>query len=232
MVSDSGQSFGAGQISGAEQLAGSGPTFILAASTNSHGDEDGSVSQNLIQSEDTEISEALGVDDHGSGGMPQFDFTTYSPQIVWLVICFVVLYVLMARIALPRIGTVIEHRRDRIANDLDAAARLKEETDEVIAAYEAELAEARGRAHQIASETRDKLETELGKERMETEAALAKKTEAAEARIAETKAKALAEVDQAAADAAGDIVTALTGLTATKAEIDQAIVDARSGDRA
>lgn len=219
MVSDSGQAFG------------SGPTFILAASTESNGDGEGSVATDLIQSEDTEISEALGVDDHGSGGMPQFDFTTYSPQIVWLVICFVVLYVLMARVALPRIATVIEHRRDRIANDLDAAARLKEETDEVIAAYEAELAEARGRAHQIASETREKLETELGKERADTEAALAKKTEAAEARIAEMKAKALAEVDQAAADAAGDIVTALTGLTATKAEIDQAIVEARGSER-
>jgi F-type H+-transporting ATPase subunit b len=175
-----------------------------------------------------EVIADTGLEPSGKPGMPQLDFAGYVPQLVWLVITFVALYLLMSRVALPRIATVIEHRRDRIASDLDAAARLKEETDEVIAAYEAELAEARGRAHQIAAETRDKLNNELAEERAEVEAGLAKKTAQAEKRIADTKAKALAEVDTAAADAAGDIVTKLTGLKPTKAEIDEAVVSARS----
>ncbi|WP_436642927.1 F0F1 ATP synthase subunit B [Microbaculum sp. FT89] len=174
-----------------------------------------------------EVIADTGLEPSGTPGMPQLDFTGYAPQIVWLVITFVALYMLMSKVALPRIATVIEHRRDRIASDLDAAARLKEETDEVIAAYEAELAEARGRAHQIAAETRDKLNSELAGERAEVEAGLAKKTAEAEMRIADTKAKAMAEVDTAAADAATEIVTALTGLKPTKAEIDKAVVSAR-----
>jgi len=202
-----------------------GQSFVIAqATTDGHGDK----ADQLIQSEDAEISEALGIEEHGSGGMPQFDFATYAPQIVWLVITFVALYVLMSKVALPRIATVIEHRRDRIASDLDAAARLKEETDEVIAAYEAELAEARGRAHEIAAETRAKLNDELAGERAKVEADLAKKTEAAEKRIADTKAKAMEEVDSAAADAAAEIITTLTGLKPTKAEIDEAVVSAKS----
>ncbi|MCT8970326.1 F0F1 ATP synthase subunit B [Microbaculum marinisediminis] len=199
-----------------------GQTFVIAQATD--GKE--TTAEELIKSESTEISEAIGVSEPQSGGMPQFDFSNYAPQIVWLAITFVALYVLMSKVALPRIATVIEHRRDRIASDLDAAARLKEETDEVIAAYEAELAEARGRAHEIAAETRDKLNSELAEERAEVEAGLAKKTAQAEKRIADTKAKAMAEVDSAAADAAAEIVTALTGLKPTKAEIDKAVVSA------
>jgi F-type H+-transporting ATPase subunit b len=175
-----------------------------------------------------EVIADTGLEPSHQPGMPQLDIQTFAPQIVWLVITFVALYLLMARIALPRIATVIEHRRDRVANDLDAAARLKEETDEVIAAYETELAEARGRAHQIAAETRDKLNAELGEERAGIEAELAKKTAKAEKSIADTKAKALAEVDAAAAEAAAEIVTVLTGLKASKAEIDEAVVAARS----
>lgn len=175
-----------------------------------------------------EIIADTGLEPSGKPGMPQLDFEAFAPQVVWLAITFVALYMLMARIALPRIATVIEHRRDRIASDLDAAARLKEETDEVIAAYEAELAEARGRAHQIAAETRDKLNAELGEERAVIEAGLAEKTADAEKRISDMKTKALAEVDSAAAEAAAEIVTALTGLKPTKAEIDKAVVSARS----
>jgi F-type H+-transporting ATPase subunit b len=175
-----------------------------------------------------EVVADTGLEASGKPGMPQLDISAFAPQIVWLAITFVALYLLMSRVALPRIATVIEHRRDRIASDLDAAARLKEETDEVIAAYEAELAEARGRAHHIAAETREKLNSELAEERGEIEARLATKTAEAEKSIADTKAKAMAEVDQAAADAAADIVTALTGLKPTKAEIDEAVVSARS----
>lgn len=197
--------------------------IVLAQAT----DQAGEVAEEVIESERTEISEAIGIEEHGSGGMPQFDFSHYAPQLVWLAITFVVLYVLMARVALPRIATVIEHRRDRIANDLDAAARLKAETDEVIAAYEAELAEARGRAHEIAAETRARLDADLGAERARVEAELAEKTADAERRIAETKAKALGEVNAAAADAAADIVAALAGVKASKAEIEEAVAAAR-----
>ena len=82
--------------------------------------------------------------------MPQFDPDTFAPQLIWLAITFIGLYFVMARMALPRIGNAIEHRRDRIANDLDQAQALKEATDRAIASYEERLAEARSRAHSLA----------------------------------------------------------------------------------
>ena len=92
--------------------------------------------------------------------MPQLDFSSYPPQLIWLAIVFFALYMVLSRLALPSIGGVLEQRRDRIAADLDEAVRLKEESEKALAAYEAALAEAKAKAHAIAQETRDKLNGE------------------------------------------------------------------------
>jgi F-type H+-transporting ATPase subunit b len=78
--------------------------------------------------------------------MPQLEIADFAPQLIWLTITFVTLYLVMARIALPRIGAVIEERRDRIADDLDQAEQLKQKTEKAIAAYEQALAQSRAEA--------------------------------------------------------------------------------------
>jgi len=85
---------------------------------------------------------------------PPFDPTTYSSQLFWLVICFTFLYVVLSKLAIPRIGEVLEERRDRIQRDLDKASKLQEETQSAIASYEEALASARKKANAIADETR------------------------------------------------------------------------------
>ena len=155
--------------------------------------------------------------------MPQLDFSTFSPQLIWLAITFVTLYFIMARVALPRIGGAIEQRRSKIADDLDAAQSLKHDTDKAIAAYEQALAEARAKAHAIAQETRDKLTAEVDAERAKVDAGIAEKVAKAEKQIAATKTKALKEVRGIASGIAGDIVGLLTGAKVTKADVTKAI---------
>ena len=155
--------------------------------------------------------------------MPQLELQDFAPQLIWLAITFITLYIIMARVALPRIATVIEERRDRIASDLDKAEQLKRQTDEAIAAYEESLAEARNRAHAIAQETRDKLSGEVDTEKAQVEKQITEKTTKAEARIAEAKATALTHVNEVAADTAEAIVTQLIGGKMTKKELDQAV---------
>ncbi len=155
--------------------------------------------------------------------MPQLEFHDWAPQLIWLAISFVTLYLIMARVAIPRIGTVIEERRDRIATDLDQAEQLKKDTEEAIAAYEQALAEARAKAHAIAQETRDKLSAEVEAERTEVEAKIADKTAEAEARIQASKSAALAHVNEVAADTAEAIVKELVGGRVTKAELKAAV---------
>ncbi len=155
--------------------------------------------------------------------MPQLDFSTYASQIIWLVITFTALYFLMARVALPRIATVLEERRDRIANDLDEAERLKRDTDTAIANYEAALAEARARAHDIAQTTREKLSAEIDTERQRVDGELAAKTTAAEQVIGAARTKALTEIGNVATEATEAIVKVLVGGRWTKADISAAV---------
>ncbi len=158
--------------------------------------------------------------------MPQLDFSTYPPQLIWLAIVFVALYFVLSRFALPRIGGVIEQRRDRIASDLDEAARLREESEKALVAYETALAEARARAHAIAQETRDKLNAETNRQRAEVEAKLAEKMADAEARIAKSRDAAMAKVKDVASETAGEIVQQLIGGRITKASVTKALNDA------
>ena len=97
--------------------------------------------------------------------MPQLNPLDWAPQIIWLVITFGILYVLMKRVALPRIGSVIEARHARIAGDIEAADKLRRETQKAIAAYEQALAEAKAKAHAIAQEASNKLKDEVAAER-------------------------------------------------------------------
>lgn len=130
--------------------------------------------------------------------MPQLDFATFLPQIVWLTITFVGLYFLMSRVALPRIAEVLEEREDRVADDLERAGELKEEAEKVLGAYERELVEARSKAHAVAQESRRRLSAEVAEKRAEVERVLEAEAAKAGDRIAEARNRAMANLDELA----------------------------------
>src|SRR5688572_1345575 len=125
---------------------------------------------------------------------PPLDASTFAPQLVWLAITFGLLYLLLKRIVLPRVGEVIEERGDRIKRDLAQAEKLKSDTEQALANYEKALADARAQASSIAKGMRDKHTAEVDKERAKVEAQIAAKVAEAESRIIDTKSKALASV--------------------------------------
>jgi F-type H+-transporting ATPase subunit b len=159
--------------------------------------------------------------------MPQLNPLDWGPQLIWLVITFGILYVLMKRIALPRIGGVIAARQARISGDLEQAERLHRETQEAIAAYEQALAEAKQKAHAIADQGRAKLKAEMAEEQAKLERELAVKAAEAEKRIETARVSALKDVNVVAADVATDLVKQLIGLTPSSAETEKAVVAAR-----
>ncbi len=163
------------------------------------------------------------VEQAAGGSFPPFDGSTFPSQILWLVITFGLFYLFMQRVVLPRIGSILETRRDRIAQDLNEANRLKEEADQAFATYEQELAEARGKAHEIAQAARDAAKADADTERANIEAEMTERIEKAEAEIATVTQKALAEVDNIAADTTATIVTHLIGGTVAKAKVNAAV---------
>lgn len=171
----------------------------------------------------TDVKEAFDAQGAGGGGLPQLHSPDFAPQLFWLALTFALLYWIMAKIALPRIGEVIEERQDRIQRDLAAAERLKGETEKALASYEKALADARANASGIARQTRESLNAEVEKERKTVEDQLAQKLADAEAAIGATKAKALSNVKDIASDAAAAIVGVLSSVPVSKDEIDRAL---------
>jgi F-type H+-transporting ATPase subunit b len=160
------------------------------------------------------------------GAFPPFDPTHFPSQILWLAIIFGLFYIFLKRVALPRVGNILEVRRERIAHDLDQAAKMKGEADAAVAAYEQELAEARGKANTIGQKARDDAKAEADAKRKQVEAGLEKKLADAEAQIARIKTSALAEVSTIATDAASEIIERLIGQKADRAAIAAAVKSA------
>jgi F-type H+-transporting ATPase subunit b len=145
------------------------------------------------------------------GGFPPFERETFASQLVWLALTFVVLYVVMARFALPRVGSILETRRGRIAGDLADAQRFKKQSDLALGAYEDALAAARARAQAIGAETRQRAAAQSEEARKALEEKLHAKLAEAEQTIGATKSAAMGNVRAIAADAARAIVERLIG---------------------
>lgn len=167
-----------------------------------------------------------------SGGMPQLDFSTWPSQIFWAALALLLLYFVLAKRIMPKIGGALENRHNAIANDLDRAAQLKIQAENAEASYEQALSDARARAGDIADKTKAEIASELDEATAKAEAQIAARTAEGEARIGEIKASAAANAKSIALDAASDIVEKLApGLGGSDA-VSAAVEKALSGGRA
>ncbi len=165
---------------------------------------------------------AAGAPADGGSKFPPFEASTFPSQLFWLAVTFGLLYILMSRVALPRVGAILEQRREAIDGALRAASAAQKEAEEQANALETSLAKARASAQGIAGEARDKSSKEIEARRAAVEKDLSAKLVAAEARITETKSKAMGNVETIAKDAVSTILEQL-GSKATDAAIAKAI---------
>lgn len=163
------------------------------------------------------------------GNFPPFDSSTFGSQLVSFAIAFVLLYLIVSKLALPRMGGVLADRQGAIDGDLAQAQKLRDESDAALKAYEAELANARSKAQGIGSEIRDKLNAAADSERKTLEGRLAGRLAAAEKTITETRTAAMGNVRSIAADAATAIVQRLTGTAPDTGSVGAAVDAALKG---
>ncbi|MEZ5824716.1 MAG: hypothetical protein R3C97_08250 [Geminicoccaceae bacterium] len=158
-----------------------------------------------------------------SGGMPQLDTSTYTSQIFWLVVFFVLLYWLVSKKALPKLTEIIRQRDERISGDLDKAAQLRADAEAAYAKYEADIADAHARAQVRIKELRERIGDEQASRLAELDASMAAKIADAEQRIGEARAKAMAEVDGVAVETAQAAIERLIGAKVGKSEVERAL---------
>jgi len=152
------------------------------------------------------------VDSHGGAiGMPQLCFDWFPNQMFWLAVTLVVIFLVLTRIALPRIAGILAERRGTITNDIAAAEDLKAKALEAEEVYNQALADARTAAHTIAAEARTEIQAGLNDAIAKADAEIAAKAAESEKAIAAIREGALEAIKAVATDTAAEIVTALGG---------------------
>ncbi|OHB36781.1 MAG: hypothetical protein A2882_00740 [Phenylobacterium sp. RIFCSPHIGHO2_01_FULL_70_10] len=168
------------------------------------------------------MHETTAGEEHASG-LPQFEFSHWPGQIFWLLIVFVILYVVLSKLFLPRVGGAIEARAAKIEGDLTDARAARDEAERQSAEAAAELAAARARAQKTAADAKAAAKAEADARNAAEEAKLGERLAEAEAAIKAGRERAMANVRTVAADTAEAIVEKLSGQAATRAEVDAAI---------
>jgi F-type H+-transporting ATPase subunit b len=176
----------------------------------------------------TETTEAAG---HEAGGLPQLRYEYWPGQIVWLLIIFAVLYVLLSKVFLPKVGGTMTARDERIASDMAQARALRDQAEAEAQAAEAEMAEARARAQKTAADAKARAAAEAAERQGKLEAELGERLAGAEASIRAARDQAMGQVQAIATDTATAIVEKLTGQAASPAEVEQALAGAAGAAR-
>jgi F-type H+-transporting ATPase subunit b len=143
--------------------------------------------------------------------MPQLDPTWFGTQLFWLAVSFVLLFLLLRNIALPKVANVLQAREDKIRGDLDRAQKLKEEAEATLEAYKKALADARGEAQRLQREVIDAAAAESARQQAEVAQRIATQVAEAERSIAEQRTQAIGGLRAVAAEVAQAAVSRLTG---------------------
>lgn len=154
-----------------------------------------------------------------AAGLPQLEISTFPPQLIWLGLTFLVLYITMSRVALPRISQVLEERQHKIDDNLKKAETFKGEAEAAAQAYEAAVAAARAQAHSIMLETHNAIAEKAAQTQSEVSAKLEAEIKAAEDRIGEAKQSAMEGLSDVAAEVALSAAQKVSGESLSQADV-------------
>ena len=135
-------------------------------------------------------------------GLPQLDFSTYTSQIFWMFVAFIILYVFFAKKTLPEISGTVENRREKVEGDLDSAQELKEKAEQVQGEYEDALKEAREKASKLFTKAEDDIKADSNAKLEAFKDRSNKLTQSTEKKLNKAKEAALDDTQSVAAEIA------------------------------
>jgi F-type H+-transporting ATPase subunit b len=165
---------------------------------------------------------------HRETSFPPFDPVNFTPMVIWLALSFGLLYLLMSKIALPRVESILHTRARKITKDIGEANAFRAQSEEAAAAHDKTIADAKAKALALAQETHARLTAETEANRLALEAELNARLAASETQILEMKAKAMGNVEAIASEAAAAIVQHITGEPADPMAIARAMATSKA----
>ncbi len=163
--------------------------------------------------------------------MPQLNFHDFAPQVLWLVIAFVVLYLVMSRLAIPAVSDTLAKRQGKIQSDLDAAEKASEETRALVEAYEKRLADAREEARRLIRERAESDAAAAAARLAALGERLTARVDEAEKRIADQRSQVMLGIEQMASEVAADVYSKLAGRPADAGALAPKVASAAKGSK-
>ena len=160
--------------------------------------------------------------------MPQMEFADYMPQVVWLVITFATLYVLMAKLALPRITDILETRQRHLEHELEVSEKLRDEAQTTLAEYDAAIVSARAETESLLAKARESIQTETQERIAELNGRLESEIRESDARIRHAMSQAMDELVVVAGNSARAAVERLAGIKVSDEQARVAVESVRN----
>ena len=158
-------------------------------------------------------------------GMPQLNPEFWISQIFWLVIVFGTLYVLLAKLILPKISYNLEARKSQIADNIEEAEKKREQSDQKIKDYEKIIIDAKIEAKNIYNKAREKILRDINSKKEKLEKEIDEEIKKAEKEILDLKVKSPVNINKIAIETSADLVKQIIGAEVNNSNISAIVED-------
>ena len=159
------------------------------------------------------------------GGIPQLNPEFWISQIFWLTLVFGTLYVLLSKFILPKISNNLETRKSQIVENVEAAEKQREESDQKIKDYENIINEAKIEAKNIFNQAREKILKDINNKKESLKKEIDEEIKKAETEILDLKNKSPEKINKIAIETSADLIKQIIG-----AEVNNSNISAIVGD--
>ena len=168
-----------------------------------------------------------------SGGMPQLNPEFWVSQIFWLTLTFGVLYVVLSKLILPKIGANLELRKSQIQENIEAAEKQREDSESKLKEYDEIILKSKIEAKNIFKDTRDKALKDINSKREILEKQIDEEIKKAEKEIIELKKTGPEKINKIAIETSSEVLKSLIGTDVNNSSISAIVHDLskKNGDK-
>ena len=158
-------------------------------------------------------------------GMPQLNPEFWISQIFWLTIIFGSLYILLSKLILPKISNNLETRKSQIAENIEAAEKQRNESDQKLKDYEKVINNAKIEAKNIFHQTREKILRDINNKKKSLEKKIDEEVNKAEKEILDFKKKSPEKINKIAIETSADLIKQIIGADVNNSSISAIVED-------
>ena len=159
-----------------------------------------------------------------STGMPQLNPEFWISQIFWLILTFGMLFIILSKLILPKISKNLEARKSQILENIEAADKQREESENKIKEYEKIILNGKNEAKNYFNEVRIKILKDINKKKEILENEINKEIKTVEKEIIDLKNNAPEKINKIAIETSSDLIKKLIGIEVNNSSI-SAIVE-------